>query len=346
MESNNASSQIDTLFDRSYVSEKRKDLWFKGQDINEEQAVQLAKDQFKNIVIDHLSSQSRKSIPKKIHFIWLGEKEKPEYFKVHVYGSWTSKDTYSEIITWGEKDISELDLINREIIEDKTLNPAFRADALRLEILYQEGGAYLDTDMSGIYSLNDLLDYPTDFIIGLSNTKAFELNNAFIASCPGHPLLKHLMETLKLNYQNHLKHVADKNKINQLLSQQQGIQLEDIPYQKLNIIAVSGPGFMTQQIFKYLNDNKDQESGKHILITPKQFFYPLSNEVREKLTALNFQQLVDEQFASEGKVMNSKDGVQIVNPRDSIELPIPILKHADLNTIVYGCHLWEASWQE
>jgi mannosyltransferase OCH1-like enzyme len=45
-----------------------------------------------------------------------------------------------------EHDFSGFKLNN--IIADKELNPGLRADALRLEILYNYGGIYLDTDMA------------------------------------------------------------------------------------------------------------------------------------------------------------------------------------------------------
>ena len=39
-------------------------------------------------------------------------------------------------------------MTNREVICNKDLNPALRADFLRLEILLQHGGLYADVDMT------------------------------------------------------------------------------------------------------------------------------------------------------------------------------------------------------
>jgi mannosyltransferase OCH1-like enzyme len=40
-----------------------------------------------------------------------------------------------------------MEFYNKDIISDKTLNPGLRADALRLELLYQYGGVYIDVDV-------------------------------------------------------------------------------------------------------------------------------------------------------------------------------------------------------
>lgn len=83
---------------------------------------------------------------------------------------------------WTEESLSTLSLVNAKYILDKSLNPGLRADLLRLEILYQEGGIYVDTDMAYVGgSLDDFLGL--GFFIGVSNTLAFELNNAIIGSC-------------------------------------------------------------------------------------------------------------------------------------------------------------------
>ena len=58
---------------------------------------------------------------------------------------------------WGEDDLSALELVNQDIIGNKQLNPALRADFLRLELLYKFGGIYADVDMTCEKSLIPLL---------------------------------------------------------------------------------------------------------------------------------------------------------------------------------------------
>lgn len=45
---------------------------------------------------------------------------------------------------------------------------------------------------------------------------------------------------------------------------------------KFNVIELSGPGFITRELFTYLHSNDDSD----ILILPKQFYYPVSNSFK------------------------------------------------------------------
>lgn len=89
---------------------------------------------------------------------------------------------------------------------DKSLNPGLRADALRLEILYTHGGIYLDLDMAMVKPLHTLFEYfDTDFFIGMSNTKAFEVNNAIVGCVKGHGFVQILINELKKGFQKQIE---------------------------------------------------------------------------------------------------------------------------------------------
>ncbi len=45
-----------------------------------------------------------------------------------------------------------------------------------------------------------LQKYHTDFFIGVSFTKPFEVNNAILGSSPANPILKFLIERLNIGY--------------------------------------------------------------------------------------------------------------------------------------------------
>lgn len=62
-----------------------------------------------------------------------------------------------KVTLWTEADLELLDMSNKQVICDQTLNPALRADFLRLELLYIYGGIYADVDMTCERPLNDLL---------------------------------------------------------------------------------------------------------------------------------------------------------------------------------------------
>lgn len=104
-----------------------------------------------------------------------------------------------ELKLWGEDDIIELDfLTNRDIILNKDLNPALRADYLRIEFLHKFGGLYADVDMvcerNVFTALAEAFDLQNvDFITGVSNTQAFEINNGIILAKPGSPFAHNLV---------------------------------------------------------------------------------------------------------------------------------------------------------
>ena len=95
-------------------------------------------------------------IPKKIHYCWIGKKEKPESVKLCI-DSWRKFAPDYEIIEWNE-DNFELENCNEYIKEALQMNKwAFVTDYMRLKILYNEGGIYLDTDVELLRSIDDLL---------------------------------------------------------------------------------------------------------------------------------------------------------------------------------------------
>lgn len=99
------------------------------------------------------------NIPKIIHQIWLGPKEPPQWcidsWRVNYINSnpdWVYK-------LWTEKEINDFKLINKSIYDEE---PTYRgkSDIARYEILFREGGIFLDTDSLWINnkSLNELFD--------------------------------------------------------------------------------------------------------------------------------------------------------------------------------------------
>lgn len=95
-------------------------------------------------------------IPKKIHYCWFGNNEKSELVNKCI-SSWKDKLPDYEIIEWNEKnfDFNCNDYI-REAYENKKW--AFVSDFVRLYVLYEYGGIYLDTDVEVIKSFDSLLE--------------------------------------------------------------------------------------------------------------------------------------------------------------------------------------------
>lgn len=99
-------------------------------------------------------------IPKKIHYCWFGENPIPDRYKYWME-SWHKFCPDYEIIEWNEG--------NYDISKNQYMLQAYEAkkwgfvpDYARLDIIYQHGGIYLDTDVELVKNLDDLR-YQTGF---------------------------------------------------------------------------------------------------------------------------------------------------------------------------------------
>lgn len=94
-------------------------------------------------------------IPKKIHYVWVGDKPKPELV-LKCIASWKKYLPDYEIIEWGNNSI---DMIDNKYIREALVHKkwAFVSDVIRLYALYNHGGIYLDTDVVVNDSLNSFL---------------------------------------------------------------------------------------------------------------------------------------------------------------------------------------------
>ena len=107
------------------------------------------------------------AIPKKIHYCWFGRNEIPEK-TVRCIESWKKYCPDYEIIQWNENnyDINKIRYMKDAYKEKKW---AFVSDYARLDVIYQYGGIYLDTDVELVNSLDDLLEYDLFFAVEKQN---------------------------------------------------------------------------------------------------------------------------------------------------------------------------------
>ena len=94
------------------------------------------------------------TIPKVIHYCWFGGKAKPKLVRDCIK-SWKKYLPDYEIIEWNEKNTD----LNHPFVKHayESQKWAFVSDYVRLKVLYEKGGIYLDTDMMLLKSLNDFL---------------------------------------------------------------------------------------------------------------------------------------------------------------------------------------------
>lgn len=143
---------------------------------------------------DLLSSPAFKeesSIPKCIHQIWLGPNPIPQEYLQYME-SWKKHHPTWEYKLWTDKEVATYPMQHR--LHFESVNKyAQKADILRYDILYREGGLYVDCDFEALAPLDALLERKT-FVIGYERQGI--LCNALIASIPGHPILKEVQERL------------------------------------------------------------------------------------------------------------------------------------------------------
>jgi hypothetical protein len=123
-------------------------------------------------------------IPRTFHHIWLGPDPLPEDHGPWIE-SWKRHHTEWEFRLWTEENLPE-DPVRPEVL-DLLRAPVERADILRLEILYQHGGVYLDTDLECLRPLDPLLD--GEEFVGVCH-KPGRITNTAIAATAKHPLLE------------------------------------------------------------------------------------------------------------------------------------------------------------
>lgn len=111
--------------------------------------------------VQELRRSNTMIIPKKIHYCWFGGGKIPDD-NLRWMESWAKYCPDYEIIQWNEKnyDITK-NLYMKQAYETK--NYAYASDYARLDILYHEGGVYLDTDVELIKNLDEMLYQPAFF---------------------------------------------------------------------------------------------------------------------------------------------------------------------------------------
>ncbi len=124
-------------------------------------------------------------IPKVIHYCWFGGNPLPES-AIKCIESWKKFCPDYEIKQWSEEnyDINKIQYVKEAYQEKKY---AFVTDVARLDIIYHEGGIYLDTDVEIIKSLDQLLD--NSLYLGMETTGRVNTGLGFGAE-PKHKFVK------------------------------------------------------------------------------------------------------------------------------------------------------------
>ena len=95
-------------------------------------------------------------IPKVIHYCWFGRGEMPDLYK-RCIASWKKVLPEYEIKCWNE---DTFDINSNQYVKDAYENRkfAFVTDYVRLYVLYNYGGVYMDTDVEAVQPLDRFLN--------------------------------------------------------------------------------------------------------------------------------------------------------------------------------------------
>jgi len=128
-------------------------------------------------------------IPKVIHYIWLGGKPLPKTIKKYLK-TWQKHCPDYEFKRWDE---SNIDLNFCKYCKDAydAKKYAFASDVVRFDILYKEGGIYLDIDVEILKPIDKFLD--DKMFMGFENSK-FVAPGLIMGCQKGTPLMKEMLD--------------------------------------------------------------------------------------------------------------------------------------------------------
>ena len=127
-------------------------------------------------------------IPKIIHYIWVGGKEKPADIK-RCMATWKKHLEGYKVIEWNESnfDIEQNPFVKAAYEAKKW---AYVSDYIRAYAIYNYGGIYLDTDILLLDNFDDFLNHRA--FVGFENPN-YPFTAAFGAE-KGHPLVKDMLD--------------------------------------------------------------------------------------------------------------------------------------------------------
>lgn len=131
-------------------------------------------------------------IPRRIHYCWFGGKEKPEIVKRCIH-SWKTILKDYEIIEWNE---TKFNINSNSFVKEayEAGKYAFVSDYVRVYVLYNQGGIYLDTDVEILQPFDKFLHHESFW--------GFEQENYIATSTIGAKIGNKLIGQFLASYDN------------------------------------------------------------------------------------------------------------------------------------------------
>ncbi len=152
------------------------------------------------------TGQKRHTIPKVIHQIWIGSKPIPAEYRRFMSG-WRQHYPDWDLRLWTDSEVKALNFDTKDLV-DASHCFGQKTDLIRAEILYQQGGLYIDTDYESLRPLDDIHE-SYDFygtlralpMLYLASPATYPspllVCNSMIGSRPGHPILRSYLDKVR-----------------------------------------------------------------------------------------------------------------------------------------------------
>ncbi len=198
------------------------------------------------------------SIPKIIHYCWFGNGKKSELIKKCI-ASWKKYCPECEVIEWNESnyDVTK-NVYMKQAYECKKWG--FVSDYARLDIMYEYGGIYLDTDVEIIRNIDELFNGEGFFGFEKTTNKRDTIYYVNTGQGFGAKPKNELILKMKEQYEK-LSFINEEGKMN----------LQTCPYYNTQVLEQYG----------LKKDNSKQMIGD-MIVYPSEYFCPISWKSREK----------------------------------------------------------------
>jgi inositol phosphorylceramide mannosyltransferase catalytic subunit len=191
-------------------------------------------------------------IPRVLHLIWLGGPIPESY--VRLGERWKSVLVGWEVKWWTDVEVDQFEFPSKDVYNN-VKNFGAKSDILRYEILYAQGGVYVDTDFLAVKTLDDLLYL--DLFSGTGHVGRPHVFNSIIGSKPGNKVFEMVLHKVRTSFLD-----------------------ESTPDA---ILMSTGPGMFTNILLPEL-------AHQRAVIFPTTFFYPFPAIRRAKIRNLDVQQ--------------------------------------------------------
>lgn len=188
-------------------------------------------------------------IPKIVHYCWFGGNPMDTRLESYV-NTWKELLPDYKFILWNEDNIDfEESCFLQEAYSKKKY--AFVSDYVRLKVLYEYGGIYLDTDVELVKDITSFLS--NDLLLGFDNLYENIIASCFIGASKNNSFIEHILNL----YKN--RHFVNESGI-----------MDQTP----NTILI------TEELQKYFNielanNNTIVRIGDKVLIYPLEYFHAL-----------------------------------------------------------------------